>query len=149
VAHARDFRCLTKGQQPAGKHFYVFNHSRRKLKKAVAMSESGDLGPKGYPVGTILQLVPFEAMVKRGGKFNSDGHGWEFFRLDTSSGKTKIVQRGGAEVISMLSHGSCQTCHVNLAAAHDLVCEFVVGTSGIGLTDGLLDVLQKNDPRCK
>jgi hypothetical protein len=35
------------------------------------MTESGDVSA-GYPVGTILQLFPFEAMVKRKPGFASE-----------------------------------------------------------------------------
>ena len=48
-------------------------------------TNKGKLG-KGYPVGTILQLFPFEAMAKRGGKFNKAGHGWEYFTLKPNAG---------------------------------------------------------------
>jgi hypothetical protein len=51
-ARPRDFHCLLKGKKPEGKDFYVFNHNRAKLRKAVAMSQTGELPGKGYPVGT-------------------------------------------------------------------------------------------------
>ena len=71
-AHARNFECLLEGTKPAGKNFYVFHRNRRKLARAVAIAEGGAPG-ETYPVGTILQLFPFEAMVKRGGRFNPEG----------------------------------------------------------------------------
>jgi hypothetical protein len=36
-----------------------------------------------------------------------------------------------------------------LAAAHDAVCEFVIGAAGLGLTDDQVRALQASDPRCK
>src|SRR5262249_40235342 len=80
-ARPRDFRCLLKGTKPEGKSFFVFNRNRAKLRKAVAMSETGEIPPQGYPVGTILQVLPFEAMVQRRPGFNPEGDDWEFVRL--------------------------------------------------------------------
>jgi hypothetical protein len=49
---------------------------------------------KEYPVGTILQLVPFEAMVKHPHEKFPKTNGWEFFALEVSEGGTKIRDRG-------------------------------------------------------
>ncbi len=146
-AKARDFRCLTKGVKAEGKHFYILNRNRTRLQKAVEMSRSGDLG-KGYPEGTILQLLPGEAMAKRGGHYNPAGNGWEWFKLTfTPNGRAKIAARGEAEVANFL--GSCQGCHTRVAPTHDSVCEFVIGASGLGLSEAQLAQLQAADPRCK
>ena len=50
--------------------------------EALAVARS----PKGgkFPVGTLIQLVPQEAMVKRRAGFNPATHDWEFFFLDVS-----------------------------------------------------------------
>ena len=89
-----------------------------------------------------------EAMAKRGGPYNSGGNGWEWFRLSfTPHGRAKIAARGEAEVANFL--GSCQGCHTRVAPTHDLVCEFVIGANGLGLTDTQLTQLQASDPRCK
>ena len=37
-----------------------------------------------YPVGTVIQLVPQEAMVKRAAGFDPATNDWEFFSLDVS-----------------------------------------------------------------
>jgi hypothetical protein len=149
VAEADDFQCLLDGTKASGKHFFVFHRRKAALKKALHKIETGKLG-KGLPVGTILQLVPFEAMVKRGGKFNRQGHGWEYFSLNPKAdGTSEILARGQSEVLGAFTHSSCQTCHENHAAQHDAICEFVQGTEGIGLTDDILAVLQNGDPRCK
>jgi hypothetical protein len=149
-ARLRDFRCITKGVKPEGRNFYVFHRNKKKLAKAVEMSKTGELGD-GYPVGTILQLFPIEAMVKRGRGFNPDGNGWEFFQLkveerEGKKPKTTILQRGGAEVTNFL--GSCQGCHAGVAPNHDLVCEFVIGAEGLRLTDEQIADAQAEDPRC-
>lgn len=147
VAEVDDFKCLTTGTRAPDKTFFIFHEKRAALKKAVRKTKRGKLG-KGYPVGTILQLFPFEAMAKRGGDFNPEGDGWEYFKLSISGdGITTIVQRGTSEVTG-LTGGSCQGCHLQLAADHDSVCEFVVGAEGLGLTDEQIEFLQSNDPRC-
>src|SRR6185503_4492664 len=115
---------------------------KRIVKKALRKTNTAKLG-KGYPVGTILQLFPFEAMAKRGGKFNKEGGGWEYFRLKPNAdGTTEIVTRGGAEVLNTFANQSCQKCHQQFAADHDSVCEFTVGPEGIGLTDDLVRAFQ-------
>jgi len=145
VAQPTDFHCLTDGAQPDGKRFRIFG-KKRIVKKALRKTNTAKLG-KGYPVGTILQLFPFEAMAKRGGKFNKAGHGWEYFTLKPNAdGTTEILKRGTAEVTG-LTQSSCQDCHERLAADHDAVCEFTFGPEGLGLTDDLIRVLQR-DARC-
>lgn len=145
-ARARDFRCLTDGVKAAGKHFYIFNPNHHRLRRAVKMTQSGDVS-KGYPVGTILQLFPFEAMVKHPRGYNPAGNDWEFLRLGvTSDNRTMILTRGKDEVANAL--GSCQGCHARVAPARDLVCEFVIGASGLGLTDAQIAAAQAKDPRC-
>lgn len=148
VAEVDDFRCLTDGVRAPGKTFFIFHAKRAGLRKAVRKTKRAKLG-KGYPVGTILQLFPFEAMVKRGGDFNPEGGGWEYFKLSIGAdGTTAIVARGGAEVTG-ITGGSCQTCHLRLAAGHDSVCEFVVGAEGLGFTAEQIAAFQASDPRCK
>jgi hypothetical protein len=145
---AKDFRCILDGVKAEGKNFYIFNRSKRKLARAVKMSETGELPKRGYPLGTILQIFPAEAMVKRHRRYNPEGNGWEFVKLSiTPDGQTQVVATGRAEVANAL--GSCQGCHARLASAHDLVCEFVVGTSGLGLTPEQVARIQAADPRCK
>jgi len=147
VATAEDFKCLTDGAKAEGKHFFVFGR-KRTVKKALRKTKTGKLG-KGYPVGTILQLFPFEAMAKRGGKFNPEGGGWEYFKISPKAdGTSEIVARGGAEIIG-ITGSSCQTCHVRVASEHDSVCEFVIGAEGLGFTDEQIAQFQASDPRCK
>ncbi len=147
VATAEDFKCLTDGAKAEGKHFFVFGR-KRTVKKALRKTKTGKLG-KGYPVGTILQLFPFEAMAKRGGKFNPEGGGWEYFKINPKAdGTSEIAARGAAEVIG-ITGSSCQNCHVRLASEHDYVCEFVVGAEGLGFTEEQIARFQASDVRCK
>jgi hypothetical protein len=147
-AKAKDFQCILNGVKVEGKNFYIFHRNKRKLARAVRITKTGRIPKAGYPVGTILQLFPFEAMIKRPRRYNRDGHGWEFVRLNvTSDGVTEVLESGKGEVANRF--GSCQGCHQRLAPDHDLVCEFTIGTSGLGLTDAQVQAIQAVDPRCK
>jgi len=147
-AKPRDFRCLLKGKKVEGTNFYIFNRNRARLRKAIKITEAGALPPSSYPVNTVLQVLPLEAMIKRRPGFNPDGDDWEWVRLSVdSNGKTQIKADGKGEVANPL--GSCQGCHKRLAPTHDLVCGFVIGANGLGLTDEKLAEIQAADPRCK
>ena len=141
----KDFKCLTKGKKVPGKHFYVFHRNKKLLRKAVKIARKGEQG-LDFPVGTILQLFPFEAMAKRAKGFNPDGGDWEYFQLVPSTEGTTIKARGAAEVANFV--GSCQGCHTAVAKQFDFVCEYVTGASGLGLTDAQIEAAQAADPRC-
>lgn len=64
-----------------------------KLKEAMRIFRESE-PDKEYPVGTILQLVPFEAMVKHPREKFPKSNGWEFFALEVSKAGTKIRDRG-------------------------------------------------------
>ena len=87
--------------------FYVDNRLGH-LEQTLAVANS----PKGgtYPVGTILQLVPQEAMVKRRKGFDPATKDWEFFFLDDRATGTKIVTRGADDVVNRFG-GNCAACH--------------------------------------
>src|SRR5262245_1290687 len=92
---AKSFRCITK-MTPV-RHFYVGN-LRGELDATLAAANS----PNGavYPPGSVIQLIPGEAMVKRDAGFNAATHDWEFFELDVSKDGTKIRKRGFADVVN-------------------------------------------------
>jgi hypothetical protein len=62
----------------------------------VAESPNGGV----YPVGSVIQLVPTEVMVKQPKGFNNITHDWEFFELNVSKDGTTINKRGFAEVVN-------------------------------------------------
>jgi hypothetical protein len=62
-------------------------------------------------VGTLIQLIPQEAMVKRAPGFDPGSNDCEFFTLDVTAAGTTIVTRGGSEVINRFSGSSCAGCH--------------------------------------
>jgi hypothetical protein len=111
---------------------------------AVVKSRTGGT----YPEGSVIQLVPGEAMVKRDKGFNPATNDWEFFVLGVSKDGTQIQSRGFAELAS--PHGGfCFGCHSNVPAKWDLVCEADHGCVPIPLTRAMSGALQRTDPRCK
>jgi hypothetical protein len=100
-----------------------------------------------YPPGTLLQLVPLEAMVKRETGFSPETGDWEFFFLQTDPSGTTIVERGKDEAENAFG-GNCFACHA-LAVSNDFVCETGNGCDPITLTDELIENLQTGDPRCE
>jgi hypothetical protein len=141
-----DFECLLKW--PKVRRTRIFHPKPRKLRKAIRIFERGKPRRK-LPKGTILQLVPTEAMVKAKGGFNKEGGGWEFFRLGVSPEGTTILERGGAEVMNRLSDppASCQNCHA-AAKTFDFVCETDHGCVELSVPDIIIEILQNSDPRC-
>jgi len=99
-----------------------------------------------YPVGTILQLVPFEAMVKHPREKFSRTNGWEFFALEVSEAGTRIRDRGDA-VVNLSQGVTCLSCH-QPAARFDFVCEKGHGCKPIPFNDQAINALQQADARC-
>ena len=125
-----------------GDHFV--DNVRGHLAQALAVARS----PKGgrYPVGTILQLVPQEAMVKRAPGFSHSTNDWEFFSLDVSANGTRILSRGGAKVLNRFG-GSCASCHAAAASRFDFVCGTDHGCAPLPIGPDVFAALQKSDPR--
>ena len=83
---------------------------RRIYKKQILANPETEA--QGYPIGTTIvkevevksAIVEITAMVKRGGSFNMEGGGWEWFMLDPSN----LTSMGrGAD----LMNGGCSSCH--------------------------------------
>ena len=113
--------------------------------EAVAVAEDPDGGV--YPVGTVIQLIPQEAMVKRAEGFSPETNDWEFFTLDATPGGTTIVSRGGAEVVNRFSGTSCSGCHSAAEPQFDMVCEDTHGCAPLGVPDDVITTIQQSDPR--
>jgi hypothetical protein len=113
---------------------------------SLAVANSPDGGT--YPVGTILQLVPQEAMVKRSVGWGPSSNDWEFFSLDISADGTKILTRGSSPVLNRFGQ-DCLSCHAKAEPQWDLVCEKDHGCDPLPLTDALIAALQAADPRPK
>ena len=139
---ATSFRCITK-MTPV-RQFYVDNlQGNLDATLAAANSTKGAV----YPPGSLIQLIPTEAMVKRDKGFSAATHDWEFFALDVAKDGTKIRARGTVEVVNQFG-GNCFGCHAPAAARWDLVCESSHGCAPIRLTRAMSGALQRTDPRC-
>jgi hypothetical protein len=86
---AKSFRRVR--QMTPVRQFYVDN-LRGKLDATLsaANSRTGAV----YPAGSVVQLIPGEAMVKRDKGFNDATHDWEFFELGVSKDGTQVRKRG-------------------------------------------------------
>jgi len=80
--------------------------------------------------------------VKRGGRFNPEGDGWEFFRLSVTTGGHQDPRARRGRVMNIA--GSCQSCHA-AARSYDFVCEGHAVAS-LGLSEETIRALQ-HDPR--
>ncbi len=149
-AHAEDsteitaetFNCLA--DMTRVKHFYVDNlNGDIEATVAVASNDEGGV----YPEGSVVQLVPGEAMVKREAGFSPATKDWEFFELDVSPEGTAIRKRGFADVVNKFG-GNCFACHVKAKPQYDLICDNSHGCDPIPLTRSIIATIQKTDPRC-
>ena len=139
---ATDFMALADMSPVRG--FFV-NNLLGHLDEAVAVAEDPDGGV--YPVGTVIQLIPQEAMVKRAEGFSPDTNDWEFFTLEPTPAGTTIVSRGGAEVINRFSGTSCSGCHSAAEPQFDMVCEDTHGCAPLGVPESVITAIQQSDPR--
>ncbi|MCI5137557.1 MAG: hypothetical protein D3922_03885 [Candidatus Electrothrix sp. AR1] len=137
-----DFGCIRDMQPVRG--MYVGNLlGNIDATEAVANSEEGGV----YPPGTVIQIVPSEAMVKREAGFNAATNDWEFLTLDVSAEGTKIASRGGEEVKTPFGQ-DCLSCHAQAEPKWDMVCETGHGCAPIPITRDMIVALQKTDQRC-
>ena len=127
---------------PVGNHFVgnLLGH----LDAALEVANSPDGGR--YPVGTLIQLVPQEAMVKRAAGWNPDSSDWEFFSLDVTPAGTEILARGTTPVLNRFGL-DCLACHSKAGAQWDLVCDTDHGCDPLGLDDQVIVSLQRAAPR--
>jgi len=141
VMQASDFTNLHDMTKVRG--FYVDNRLGH-LQQTLAVANA----PKGgtYPVGTILQLVPQEAMVKRRKGFDPATKDWEFFFLTTDATGTKIVTRGSDDVVNRFG-GNCAACHAAADDRFDMVCEHDHGCAPLPVGDDVIHGIQEADPR--
>ena len=131
---------------PKVRNTRIQNPDPEKLKEAIRIFR--DRVPNtDYPTGTILQLIPTEAMVKHDRASFPKSNGWEFFALDVSADGTKIADRGD-KVINASLKKPCLDCHAP-GAKFDFVCEKNHGCAPIPVTDQQIAGMQASDPRCK
>lgn len=140
---AVDFECIRNGTKVG--RFYVANPLGH-LEEALEVASSGS--GQSYPVGTIVQLVPKEAMVKRAAGWNPSSNDWEFFSLHISNAKTTIVERGVDDVKNNFG-GNCLSCHSQADSQSDMICGGGDhGCAPILINDVIIEHLQNTDSRC-
>ena len=139
---ASDFECIL-GWPKIGD--YRITNKLGDLSGAVAIANAPDGGV--FPVGTIVQLIPNEAMVKRHVGFNTATDDWEFFNLSTSASGTVINQRGGAAVTNFAG-SSCASCHGGAAPQWDMICGTTHGCAPLPISEATIQSIQNGDPRC-
>ena len=141
VAQAGDFRNLHTMTKV--RDFYIDNRLGH-LDQALAVANSPTGGV--YPVGTIIQLVPQEAMVKREKGFSPTTRDWEFFFLSVSPDGTVIDKRGTSDVVNRFG-GNCASCHQAAAPRFDGVCEQDHGCAPLPIGPDVFHAIQESDPR--
>lgn len=143
---ADQFSCIGDWQQISG--FRITNLLGH-LDEAIAVAESPTGGV--YPVGTILQHLPTEAMVKRAAGFSAETRDWEFFQLSLSAdGVTTITNRGTTDVTTM--GNTCASCHSMVPEQWDFVCNTWGdngGDCGFDFDQMFLDMQLAMDTRCQ
>lgn len=137
------FTCLSDMKPVRG--FFVGN-LLGDLEATVKVAESAEGGR--YPPGSIVQLVPTEAMIKHREGWNPATNDWEFVELTVSEAGSKINVRGVADVVNRFG-GNCFACHQAAEAKWDLICEKNRGCAPLPLTVERITAIQKADPRCK
>jgi len=135
------FRCIQEMEPVRG--FYVDN-LLGDLESTLAAAETPDETP--LPPGSVVQLVPQEAMVKRQPGFSPETGDWEFFFLNVSADGTEIATRGTTETENVFG-GNCLECHAP-AEAFDFLCEEGNGCLPLPIGDEQFEALRDADPRC-
>jgi len=136
------FQCIR--EMTPVRQFYVDNLLGN-LKGTLAAANA----PEGaiYPPGSVVQLVPTEAMVKRETGFSPATGDWEFFELEVSEQGTSIGKRGFAEVNNRFGK-NCFACHAPARDPWDFICETDHGCEPIPIDHKMTGALQRSDPRC-
>lgn len=142
VMKASDFGCILKWDKVDR---YRITNLLGFQKQALAIARSKDGGV--FPVGTVIQLVPQEAMVKRRKGWNPKTKDWEFFFLKVDKNGTQIVSRGKEEVKNQFG-GNCFSCHNKAEEKWDLICGENHGCDPLPLSPTVLENIQNADPRC-
>ncbi|MCB1731822.1 MAG: hypothetical protein KDI21_15215 [Halieaceae bacterium] len=124
--------------------FYVGN-LQGNLDETVAVASAGT---GTYPPGSVVQLVPSEAMVKLDAGASPATGDWEFFELAVTGAGSTINKRGFVDVVNKFG-GNCFACHIKADPGRDMICETGHGCDPIPLTRNMIDAIQNTDPRCE
>jgi hypothetical protein len=140
---ASDFDCILSWPKVGD---YRITNKLGNLSGSLAIANAPDGG--AFPVGTVVQLIPNEAMVKRYVGFNASSDDWEFFNLSTSASGTTINQRGGGDSVTNFTGSSCLTCHSGAAPQWNMICGTTHGCNPLPISESTIQSIQNGDPRC-
>jgi hypothetical protein len=140
---ASDFECILRWPKVGD---YRVTNKLGDLTDTLAVANATDGGV--FPIGTIVQLIPNEAMVKRYAGFNPASDDWEFFNLTASSTGTVINQRGGGASVTNFTGASCLSCHSGAAPQWDMICGTTHGCQPLPIGEPTIQNIQNSDPRC-
>ena len=141
---SEDFECVLNWDK-VGK--FRIENKLGHLEEALLAARSPTGGE--FPTGTIIQIIPSEAMVKRKVGWNPVSNNWEFFRLRVSETGTRIIQRG-VDTRNPLHPAPCIQCHLQADPQWDMVCAEGHGCDLLPafIDEQLIENLQQTDPRC-
>jgi hypothetical protein len=138
---ASDFGCIL--DMTPVRRFYLTNLLGM-VDESVAVARGE--APLPYPVGTLIQLFPAEAMVKRAPGFSDETADWEFYFLENTASGSTIQTRGAEETVNAFG-GNCFGCH-EPARDNDFVCELDHGCEPLNIPFSLIQAAQDSDVRC-
>ncbi|MDD5222843.1 MAG: fibronectin type III domain-containing protein [bacterium] len=141
---ASDFECL-KNMNYIGPYYLTNKLGADNLADALSIANYPQGGT--FPPGTIIQLIPLEAMVKRVKGWNPATNDWEFFALAVT-GTTTTIKSRGAEHTKNFANLNCFDCHKKAATKWDLVCGDNHGCDPLPATDAMIKAFQDADSRC-
>jgi hypothetical protein len=141
IITGESFGCITDMEPVRG--FYVDNLLGD---VAATVAVANDLEGNSFPVGSVVQLIPLEVMVKREAGFSEVTNDWEFFALKATSEGTEIESRGAEDTVNAFG-GNCFDCHAP-AANFDYVCEQDNGCEPLPFGPEAIVGIQEADPRC-
>jgi len=129
---------------PKVRNTFLFHSDPEELTEAIRIF-TDRVPDTEYPIGTVMQLVPFEAMIKHSSEDYPDSNGWEFLALDVTAESTTITSRGDHAV--NFEGRECLSCHA-AGIEYDFVCEKDHGCEPLSVTDEQIAAFQAADPRC-
>lgn len=136
------FKCLTE-MTAVGAYFVdnLFGNLQGTLDAA-----NSTTGAK-FPPGSLISLVPNEAMIKHNEGFDAATNDWEFFLLTVTAEGATVAARGTTEVGNRA--GTCLGCHQLAKPEWDLVCGTTHGCAPLPFTREQIVGVQQADLRCK
>jgi hypothetical protein len=136
------FKCLSD-MTKAGDYFVDNLLGNIQATLDAANSETGAT----FPPGSVVSLVPNEAMVKHQPGWDESTNDWEFFLLDIAEEGSTIASRGTTDIGNQA--GTCLSCHQLARPEWDLICGTTHGCAPLPFTREQIQMVQGADLRCR